>query len=1221
MSCTSQSRKKKSNHLQKRKMADTKFTIDASQALAQLDGIDRALGELEAKFRALPATIRAGFQSNVSGKFEQGVKQAESAVEGVKRELDGVSPKVTAAFNPKQAETYAKAVAGAEAAQKDFNKVAGQKPVDAFGGAGRGLGEVNKQAGLGASLFRSLAGAAAGAAAAFSFGDAIVSGVQLNAEYERIKTSLTVLLKDATKADALLGKLNQFAAETPFQTDEINRAATSLLAFGESEQTVIDRLREIGTLSAGTGKDFNELTSIYGKARVAGVLYAEDINQLVEAGIPIIQEFAKQMGVSEAQVKKLASEGKVGFAQLQTAFTNLTTGSGQFAGLLEAQSKTLAGTISTLRDAFSQRLREAFSGFSEIVKVAAKSLADFFGTTKSGSQVLEQERTDLLGVANQVRLTNVGTEERTIALNKLKAQYPEFLGQINSEKITNQELQPILDKINQSYIIRIALQKQQEKLQPLLEAQAEAELKLASARASTNQELVKGAEIAGVRLEKYDTERKQIEAVTEALRQQAKFGIVAGQREAGVQPLNAAAVALERINALRGASNDRSKLQEATEKKVLLAQQEQESVAEQLKKTYGDLFDLATKTPTTPQATPGAVQAIGKPGKSAADAAFDQRSKDLAIRRTLLNDLEEGLDKELETVRLHFDQLRLEYEKAGLDISALDKKQTSAEAAVFVSALDKQVDADAAALEEIKRIGDAYISDRFAKAEQIKVLRDNEIREANERANSIISAAQSAGVSVTEINSLQIQAEKELSARRIQAEIEYAKNIADAKRFSIEQQKRDKDAEIDLQEERGKQLVLIAQKSGAKQADVQKLQDELDRASKQARLQAEIEFQQALLAITDAADQEQISAIRSRIDLLKAQIETLKLSGIQTEGAKKKATIYDLLGIDIETDEGRRAADAIKQIQDQVIAGIQAMSAARTAAADQAVADAERLVQTKEDELDREIQLAETGFASNVTLKRQELEEAKKQREKAQDEQRKAQRAQILLDSALQVSGLATSAANIFKSLSSLGPFGVAAAIASIGVMFGAFAKAKTDALRATRARYGMSGFIDSDGIVRGKTHAQGGEKLEVERGEIMQVMKDGTRKRVEVVRRENAAKYMDLLRAANTGDKEQIAKHAFSLAGIDPEAVTATDAQSVIRLTVPRFQQDNVTPRLEASTTQNTSTTIINQGDPRQAAILEAILYELKQGRKAEQWTNDGKTRISGNVRTTFIK
>ena len=1185
-------------------MADTKFTIDASQALAQLDGIERALGELEARFRSLPASIRGAFQSTATGKIEADLRKAETAVEGVKRELDGVQPKVTAAFNPAQAEKYAKAVAGAEKATVDFNRANAGRRADPFGGAGGGLGEVNRQASLGTTLFRGLAGAAAGAAAAFSFGDAIVAGVQLNAEYERVKTSLTVLLKDAEKADALLGKLNQFAAETPFQTDEINRAATSLLAFGESEQTVIDRLREIGTLSAGTGKDFNELTSIYGKARVAGVLYAEDINQLVEAGIPIIQEFAKQMGVSESQVKKLASEGKVGFAQLQAAFTNLTTGNGQFAGLLEAQSKTLGGQISTLRDNANQLLRvlTSYLGIPDALKTSFGPLSEIIGqftrTLETGEAasgrfgaVINYFATGLKVITKQWQIfgeilrTVFELFIRPIAEFYFSNVIPAFqqAGDKVAEFVKKAQEIPIIGAIFRQLFAAVGAFKDLWESVPATFAGFRA----AAQQAVTNvvqyfEGLVRSAKIVAKEIDlalsiKSDTKDRLREEIAELKRQEVKA------KEAGKSVGQAYTEA-------RNAALKDIKVEEAKQEKPEGVKAKQTGLAVQV-------------------------------GKSATEIAFDNRAKDISRRRTLLNDLEDGLEKELEAVRLHFDQLRLEYDKAGLDTSKLAQKQAQAEAGVFASALDKQVEADAAALEEIKRISEAYIADQTAKAEQVKALRDREIRQAQERANSIIAAAQSAGVGQSELTRLQVEADRELAQRRVQAEQEYNKALADAKKATIEQQKRDRDAEIDLQEERGNQLVLIAQQAGAKEAEVNKLRLELDRATKEARLQSELEFQQALLAITDTADAEQVRSIQNRIDLLKAQIGTLKLDIPKIEGADgggdgKPVSLLSLLGVDPDSDEGA----AIKELAGQVIEGLQSITAARKEAADAALAEADRVLQSKKDELDQEIALAEAGFASNVTLKRQELEEAKKQREKALDEQRKAQRSQILLDSALQVSGLATSVVNLFKFLTPLGPFGVAAAIASTGLMFAAFAKAKSDALKATRARYGMSGFIDSDGIVHGKTHAQGGQHLEVERGELIQIGDDGSRRRLEVVRRERARQYFDLLRAANEGDQKALARHAFSLAGIDPDRVSATDAQAVIRYNVPRVQQDSLNGRLEAVTTNNNSTTIINQPDTRQAALLEAILYEMKRGRDGERWSADGRVKLKGSVRTTYI-
>ena len=69
------------------------------------------------------------------------------------------------------------------------------------------------------------------------------------------------------------------------------------------------RRGRVGDIAAGTNQDFNELAVVFGKAKVQGRLFGEDINQLTGRGIPIIGEFAKQFGVAEGEVKKLVSEG------------------------------------------------------------------------------------------------------------------------------------------------------------------------------------------------------------------------------------------------------------------------------------------------------------------------------------------------------------------------------------------------------------------------------------------------------------------------------------------------------------------------------------------------------------------------------------------------------------------------------------------------------------------------------------------------------------------------------------------------------------------------------------------------------------------------------------------------------------------------------------------------------------------------------------------------
>ena len=199
------------------------------------------------------------------------------------------------------------------------------------------------KAGVGAAL--------AGGAAAMGVG---VKAVNAAADFEQTKVAFSTLIGDAGKAEETLAKLRELGAKTPFEFPELADAGRKLIAFGESADSVPETLRRIGDVSAGVQAPVNEIAELYGKARVQGRLFAEDINQLTGRGIPIIQELAKQFGVSDSEVKKLVESGKVGFPNIERAFIDMTSQGGKFAGMMEAQSKTTSGLFSTLKDTINE---------------------------------------------------------------------------------------------------------------------------------------------------------------------------------------------------------------------------------------------------------------------------------------------------------------------------------------------------------------------------------------------------------------------------------------------------------------------------------------------------------------------------------------------------------------------------------------------------------------------------------------------------------------------------------------------------------------------------------------------------------------------------------------------------------------------------------------------------------------------------------------------------
>lgn len=206
--------------------------------------------------------------------------------------------------------------------------------------------------------------------------------LQAAAGDEQLKVSMDVLTGDTTQATALIEQLRKDAAETPLEFVEMGEAAKKLLAFGSAASVVPDELRRIGDISSGVGAGLGEIAEIYGKARVQGTLFAEDINQLTGRGIPVIQQFAKQLGVAESEVKKMGSQGKITFANLEQAFKDLTTGGGLFAGMMARQAETIAGKWSTLQDGIAQLYLE----FGKPIGAALKPVLDDLSASIDGMQ-------------------------------------------------------------------------------------------------------------------------------------------------------------------------------------------------------------------------------------------------------------------------------------------------------------------------------------------------------------------------------------------------------------------------------------------------------------------------------------------------------------------------------------------------------------------------------------------------------------------------------------------------------------------------------------------------------------------------------------------------------------------------------------------------------------------------------------------------------------------
>jgi tape measure domain-containing protein len=226
-------------------------------------------------------------------------------------------------------------------------------------------------------------------ASTFALAAGSIKAFQSAANFEQTQLSFETLLGSVEKGRAVLDDLSQFSEITPFDPDPIIEAGRFLLTANEPADNLRDTLRQIGDVASGVKAPIEEIAQKFARVANENRLTGEILTQFGERGIPVAKELAKIYGVTEAQVRDLAKEGRIGIDALRASFANLTGSGGQFENLMQKQSRTTLGLLSTLRGRSVETLRgiggaliealgvrEVISGFLDMSETSKTAIRD-----------------------------------------------------------------------------------------------------------------------------------------------------------------------------------------------------------------------------------------------------------------------------------------------------------------------------------------------------------------------------------------------------------------------------------------------------------------------------------------------------------------------------------------------------------------------------------------------------------------------------------------------------------------------------------------------------------------------------------------------------------------------------------------------------------------------------------------------------------------------------
>ena len=190
-------------------------------------------------------------------------------------------------------------------------------------------------------------------------------GLDYNSQMEQYTTNFTTMLGDQESAVKKVDELKKFAASTPLSMDDLAKGTQTLLAFGVESENSTGILQQLGDIALGDADKMQRLSTAFGKATAEGKVTGDTVQQMIDAGWNPLIQISQSAGETMEETRKRMSDGAISVEELQAAMEAVTTGTGQFAGGMEAASHTTQGMISTLQDNASSLVGEVFQPISD----------------------------------------------------------------------------------------------------------------------------------------------------------------------------------------------------------------------------------------------------------------------------------------------------------------------------------------------------------------------------------------------------------------------------------------------------------------------------------------------------------------------------------------------------------------------------------------------------------------------------------------------------------------------------------------------------------------------------------------------------------------------------------------------------------------------------------------------------------------------------------------
>lgn len=165
---------------------------------------------------------------------------------------------------------------------------------------------------------------------------------------DQAKINWEVLMGSAEKGQEMLQRIQKFAKETPFDFNSTQKFAQQLKIAGLNGDQLFKTMQIIGDSAQGNVEKAEGIATAYQQMSSKGKILTEEMNQLLERGIPAWDMLAKATGKSKAELMQMASQGKLLSDEYLPKLVDQMDKT--FGGGMQKQAQTFNGQLDQLQD-------------------------------------------------------------------------------------------------------------------------------------------------------------------------------------------------------------------------------------------------------------------------------------------------------------------------------------------------------------------------------------------------------------------------------------------------------------------------------------------------------------------------------------------------------------------------------------------------------------------------------------------------------------------------------------------------------------------------------------------------------------------------------------------------------------------------------------------------------------------------------------------------------